>query len=93
MVRDKVISQPRQNPWANQWGISSVSGEAREPIGRRGVPDVARIERTTREWWEEKALFRDPRVWQVGHRIHVGCGEVDGERNDLEKLVGMTERR
>jgi hypothetical protein len=35
-VRDIGISQPRQKPWADKWGIRSGSGEAREPIGRRG---------------------------------------------------------
>jgi hypothetical protein len=36
-VRDVGISQPRQKPWADQWGIRSGSGEVREPIRRRGL--------------------------------------------------------
>jgi hypothetical protein len=36
MVRDIGISQPRQNPWLDQWGMGLGSGEAWEPIGKRG---------------------------------------------------------
>jgi hypothetical protein len=36
MVQDIGISQPRQKPWADQWGIRLGSGEAQEPIGKRG---------------------------------------------------------
>jgi hypothetical protein len=61
-VRDIEISQPRQKPRADQWGIRSGSGEAREPVGRTGRARRGQEGKGQQEWREETALFRASRV-------------------------------
>jgi hypothetical protein len=83
-IREVGISQPRQKPWAYQWGIRSGSGEAREPIERRGRAGQEG------QGQQESEGKKQPFSGSLGsrqacHRIHVGCGEEDRERNGGEQ--------
>jgi hypothetical protein len=51
------------------------------------VPDMARRDKDSkRVEGRKKQPFSWPLgSWQVGHRIHVGCGEEDRERNGGEQ--------
>jgi hypothetical protein len=63
-------------------GIRSGSGEAREPMGRRGRSGYGQEGQGQQESGGKKRPFSGPLgSWQVGHRIHVGCREEDRERN------------
>jgi hypothetical protein len=74
--------------------MGSGSGEDREPIGKRGRATRGLEGKGQQESGWKKRPFSGPLgYWLVGHRIQVGCGEEDRERNGGEKLDVITERK
>jgi hypothetical protein len=62
------------------------TGEAWEPIGRRGHAGRGQEGQEHQEGGGKKQPFSGPLgSWQVGHRIYVGCGEENRERNGGEQ--------